>query len=174
MIARLSLIWAMAENGVIGRKGDLPWSLPDDLARFKALTEGHTVIMGRHTWESLWIRPLPGRTNIVVSRRHDFAPEGAHVVRSLGAALALAPTEEVFCIGGAGLFLKALPFATRLEMTLVHADIDGDVYMPSIDWSQWMLVGDELHEADQDHAYSFSFRTFERIMRAPFAEELAS
>lgn len=174
MIAQLGLVWAMAENGVIGRDGGLPWDLPDDLARFKAITEGHTVVMGRRTWESLWIKPLPNRTNIVVSRQHDFAAEGAIVARSLGAALAAAPTQEIYCIGGAGLFVKALPFATRLELTLIHADIEGDVYMPAIDWSQWMLTAESVHPADDRHAYPFSFRTFERLQRLPIEEELAS
>ena len=174
MIAHLGLIWAMAENGVIGRDSGLPWSLPDDLARFKALTEGHTVVMGRRTWDSLWVRPLPNRANIVVSRQYDLEAPGATVVRSLGAALAEAPTEQVFCIGGAGLFVKALPFATRLDVTLVHAQIEGDVYMPAIDWTQWMLIAEEFHPADDDHLFAFSFRTFERVMRRPIEEELAS
>lgn len=174
MIAHLSLIWAMAENGVIGRDGGLPWSLPADLARFKAMTEGHTVIMGRRTWESLWTRPLPNRFNIVVSRRDDFEAEGGQVARSLGEALALAPTEEIYCIGGAGLFVKALPFATRLEMTLIHANIEGDVYMPAIDWTRWMLTSESFHPKDDRHEYDFSFRTFQRVAAKPVQEELAS
>lgn len=174
MIAHLSLIWAMAENGVIGRDGGLPWSLPDDLARFKSLTKGNTVVMGRRTWESLWTRPLPHRANIVVSRRHDFEAEGAQVARSLGEALALAPTEQIYCIGGAGLFVKALPFATRLEMTLVHADVEGDVFMPAINWTQWMVVAEEFHGEDDRHEYSFTFRTLERVASKPIEEELAS
>lgn len=164
----------MAENGVIGRDGGLPWSLPDDLARFKALTKGHTVIMGRRTWESLWTHPLPDRANIVVSRRQDFEADGALVARSLGEALALAPTEQIYCIGGAGLFVKSLPFATRLEMTLIHADIEGDVFMPAINWTQWMLVFEEFHAKDDRHAYPFSFRTLERVVTKPVEEELAS
>lgn len=88
--------------------------------------------------------------------------------------MAEAPTEHVFCIGGAGLFLAALPFATTLEMTLIHADIPGDVYMPQIDWDEWTVIAEEFHPADHRHAYPFTFRTLERINRMPYQEELAS
>lgn len=158
----LTLIWAMADNGVIGRSGDLPWSLPDDLAHFKKLTLGGTVIMGRRTWDSLWRQPLPGRDNIVVTRNGDFIATGATVVGGLDEALIRAES-NAFCIGGAQLYAAALPFATHLEVTAVHDDADGDVYMPPVDWGEWILVAEEFHPADDKHASAFTFRSYERV-----------
>ena len=157
----LTLVWAMSENGVIGRSGDLPWSLPDDLARFKELTLDGTVIMGRKTWDSLRVRPLPRRTNIVVSRRADFLADGALVVNSMESALA-SSASEAFCIGGAQVYALALPLATRLELTVVHDSSEGDVYMPPIDWGEWMLTSEEFHPIDDRHNVSFSFRSYDR------------
>jgi len=159
----LSLVWAMSENGVIGSGGTLPWSLPDDLAHFKRLTHGHPVLMGRRTWDSLWLRPLPGRLNIVLTRNPTFSADGAQVVTSLDQAFELGTTYRMFCIGGAILFDEVMHRADRLEVTLVHAEVDGDVYMPSVDWSDWALTEETLHPADDRHAYAFSFRSYERI-----------
>src|SRR5262245_37513826 len=125
---RISLIAAMAENGVIGRGGQLPWRLEADLARFKQLTMGHTVIMGRKTWESIG-RPLPGRRMIVVTRQGRYAADGIEVAGNLEAALEaarVAGEEEAFIIGGAEVYRQALPLADRLYMTLVLAEIEGD------------------------------------------------
>ena len=159
---RLSLILAMAENRVIGRDNDLPWRLPADLKRFKRLTLDHTIVMGRKTFESL-PKLLPRRRSIVVSRNPSYRAEGAEVAGSLDEALALADGEaEVFVIGGAALFAEALPRASRLYLTRVHAEVDGDVRCPPLDEGSWQLVEEERHDADERHAYDFTFQVFER------------
>lgn len=136
---RLGLVWAQSTSGVIGRGGDIPWRVPEDLARFKQVTMGHTVVMGRQTWESLpaRVRPLPGRRNVVLSRRADFIADGADVAGSLEAALALSETDpEAWVIGGEQIYLLALPIATRCEVTEVEIDLprdDGDALAPVLD-----------------------------------------
>lgn len=135
----LILIAAVAKNGVIGRAGALPWHLPEDLRHFKELTTGHTVVMGRKTWESLpaRFRPLPGRRNIVVSRNPGFAAPGATLVDSLEAALKVGAGATVFLIGGAELYAHALPLAGRLELTEIDAEFAGDAFFPPIDPAFW-------------------------------------
>jgi dihydrofolate reductase len=135
----VGLVWAQSTSGVIGRGGDIPWRVPEDLARFKELTIGHTVVMGRRTWESLptKVRPLPGRRNVVLSRRRDFVADGARVAGSLEAALAAFETEpETWVIGGEQVYLLALPHATRCEVTEVEVDLrrdDDDALAPVLD-----------------------------------------
>ncbi len=158
----ISLIVAMADNGVIGRDNDLPWRLPDDLKFFKRTTLGAPIVMGRRTWQSIG-RPLPGRTNLVVTRNRRFEADGAQVAHSLGDALALvADVPEVFVIGGATLYREALPMASRLYLTEVHADIDGDTTFPQWDRSQWREVRRDDRPADADHAHPFSLVLLER------------
>lgn len=134
-MTRVGLVWAQSTSGVVGRGGDIPWRVPEDLARFKQLTIGHTVVMGRRTWESLpaKVRPLPGRRNVVLSRQTDFMADGAEVVDSLEQAL----TEpETWVIGGAQVYLLALPRATRCEITEVDIDLprdDDDALAPVLD-----------------------------------------
>jgi dihydrofolate reductase len=134
-MTQVGLVWAQSTSGVIGRGGDIPWRVPEDLARFKQLTIGHTVVMGRRTWESLpvKVRPLPGRRNVVLSRQADFGADGAEVVGSLDEAL----TEpEAWVIGGAQIYLLALPLATRCEVTEVEVDLvrdDEDAVAPALD-----------------------------------------
>lgn len=164
--ARLSVIVAWSENRVIGRDGDLPWRLPDDLKRFKRLTTGHPIVMGRKTWDSIG-RPLPGRTNVVLSRDPAFAPDGAVVARSFDDALAAAAAApggdtEIFVIGGAALFDRALADAHRVYLTVVHANIDGDVRLEPIDFSRWRLVEYVGHPADDRHAHAFTYKTYDR------------
>ena len=153
----LTLVVAMSENRVIGRDGDLPWRLPNDLKHFKQVTMGKPIIMGRKTWESLYVKPLPGRRNIVVTRNAGYEAEGAETSDSLGSALTLATGEdEAMIIGGAELFAAALDTATRLHLTEVHAKIEGDTYFPEFDRSQWREVSREAHDAEGDApAYSF-------------------
>jgi dihydrofolate reductase len=161
---RISIIAAMAENGVIGRDGRLPWHLAADLKRFKSLTMGHTLVMGRKTWESIG-RPLPGRRMVVVSRQADYRPEGVEVVTSLDDALAIASAagdEEVFVIGGAEIYQLALPRADRLYMTLVLADVEGDTYFPEVEWDHWQRLDSETHEADRENDHPHVFHVFER------------
>jgi dihydrofolate reductase len=161
---RITLIAAMAENRVIGRDNALPWHLPADLARFKQRTEGHVVIMGRRTFESVG-RPLPNRRSIVITRKRDFHPPGAEIARSLEEALEIAresKQDEVFILGGAEIYALALPDVDRLEFTIVHADVSGDTFFPECDLSKWTLQDEQRHEADDRHAHAFSFRTYER------------
>jgi dihydrofolate reductase len=159
----LSGIVAMSLNRVIGRGNALPWRLPADLARFKQLTMGHTLVMGRRTWESIG-RPLPGRTSVVVTRqRHFAAPTGVHLAHSLDEALALAQGDsEPFVIGGADLFAQALPRLTRLHLTLIEADVEGDVYFPPLELSQWRRVADEPHPASDGFPHPYRFLVYER------------
>ena len=159
----VSLILAMAENGVIGRGGGLPWHLPKDLRHFKQLTVDHTVIMGRKTFEEIK-QPLANRRNVVISRDPDFHPRGVTVVPSLEEALALGATEdEVFVIGGGEIFRLALPRADRLYLTLVHAKVEGDTTFPPLDLATWALEEEADHPADAQHEYAYSFRTYSRI-----------
>jgi dihydrofolate reductase len=165
----VSLIAAVSENNVIGHKGRLPWHLPDDLQRFRKLTGGKTVIMGRKTYESLG-QPLPNRRNIIVTRQEGYRAEGCEVVHSLEEALrkASAPSpqtpgmEEVFVIGGAELYRQALALAHRLYLTRVHAQVEGEVFFPEVDWLQWREVAREGHPADRRHPYPFTFLEYER------------
>lgn len=159
----VSLVVAVAENGVIGRAGGLPWHLPKDLQHFKKLTVDHTVIMGRKTFDEIK-QPLANRRNVVISRDASFQPRGVTVVPSLKEALALGATEdEVFVIGGGEIFRLALPRADRLYLTQVHAKVEGDTCFPAFDLATWALEDEEYHPADLKHAYPFTFRTYSRI-----------
>ena len=158
----LTLIAAVARNGVIGQDNRLPWHLPADLKHFKALTTGHAVIMGRKTWESLpeKFRPLPGRQNIVVTRNAGYAAEGAVVVGSLPAALAAAAGDEAFVIGGAELYQAALPLAARLQLTEIDADYAGDTWFPPRDPQQWRETARDAQHDETGLGYAFV--TYER------------
>lgn len=152
------LVAAVAANGVIGRGGGIPWHLPDDMRRFRELTIGHPVVMGRRTWESLpaRFRPLPGRRNIVVSRASGTPGDGAEWVRSLDEALALAAGEErVGVIGGAALYAAALPLADRLELTEIGRAIDGDTRFPDWDRDAFAETAREQHRSDDGLPYAF-------------------
>jgi dihydrofolate reductase len=157
---RLSAIVAMATNRCIGRDNTLPWRLPADLKRFKQLTLGHTLIMGRKTYESIG-RPLPGRTTLVVTRQRDYAPEGVQVVHSLEQALELARGDEVFIAGGADLYRQAMAHVRRLHLTRIGRDYEGDTFFPEVDLSGWRLVAEEHHPATATEP-PFSFLTYER------------
>ncbi len=158
----LTLIAAVARNGVIGIENRLPWHLPADLRRFKALTSGHAVIMGRKTWESLpeKFRPLPGRRNIVVTRDGSYRAEGAMVALSLPAAIAAAGSGEAFVIGGAELYAAALPLADRLQLTEIDASYEGDTHFPAMDRQQWQETSREAHH--DETGLDYAFVTYER------------
>jgi dihydrofolate reductase len=156
----ITLVVAMARNGVIGRDGALPWRLPDDLRRFKALTMGKPILMGRRTWESIG-RPLPGRSNLVMTRDPSFRAEGAIVVHSLDEALALAQ-DELMVIGGAEIYALAIPHADRVHLTAVAADVEGDARLPAFDAGAWRETAREHHPADERHACAMDFITLER------------
>ncbi|HVZ91432.1 MAG TPA: dihydrofolate reductase [Rhizomicrobium sp.] len=157
----VSLVVAMADNGVIGVNGTLPWRVPDDLRRFKALTMGKPCIMGRRTWDSLPRKPLPGRHNIVVTRDPQFRADGASLVHSLQEALAIAAgAEEICIIGGAEIYRAALPFADRIHLTEIHADVEGDTRLALFDRAIWRESRREDHGAGEGPR--FSFVTLER------------
>jgi len=158
----VSLIVALDDNGVIGRDGGLPWRLSADLRRFKSLTMGHHLVMGRKTFDSIG-RPLPGRTSIVLTRQTGWSAPGVLVAASLADALALAGHDsEVFVIGGAELFRQAWPRVARLYLTRVHAKVEGDVRLDPWDESRWRLVSRESGPADAQNQYPYSFEVYTR------------
>jgi dihydrofolate reductase len=160
------MIAALSSNGVIGRDGTVPWRLSTDLKRLKALTMGHHVIMGRKTFETL-PRPLPGRTNVVITRSADYTPEGAVVVHSLEDAIRLAADAgdtEPFIVGGAEIYDLAMHRADRMYLTRVHAEVEGDTVFPDFDdVSEWRLTDAEHFEADEKNQYPYSFLTYDRL-----------
>lgn len=162
----LSIIVAMAQKGAIGKDNDLLWHLGDDLKRFKKLTTGHPVVMGRRTWESLPKRPLPGRRNIVMTENPDFEAPGAEVVHGVaGLFKALKGCDdEVFVMGGASIYELLLPYTKRLYVTRVYRDYEADVYFPTIDMSEFTLVkfGEPLYDEESglDYAYEEYDRKF--------------
>lgn len=165
---KLSLICAMDENMVIGNNNRLPWHLPEDLKYFKRTTMGKCIIMGRKTFESIG-RPLPGRTNIIVTRSRDYEVDNARVVDSLADAIELAEnvsfidgTDEAFIIGGAELYKHALPYVDRMHLTMVHAEVDGDTFFPDFAVEEWQEVSKEYFEADEFNPYPYSICIFER------------
>ena len=158
----LSIIVAISENRVIGRDGDLPWHISEDLRRFKSLTMGCPIIMGRKTYESIG-RPLPGRTSVVISTNADYPEKGILLARDFCEALDLVrDASEVFVVGGARIYELALPFVDRIYLTQVYTKIDGDTFFPEIDWSHWDLVEQSPGKRCADDKFEYSFQTFDR------------
>lgn len=160
----LSIIVAASENNVIGINNHLPWHLPIDMKYFKDTTMGKPIVMGRKSFEELG-RVLPGRPNIMITRRADYKAEGLYVVPSLEAGIEKAKTfgtEEIFITGGGEIFKLALPIIDRLYLTRVHAEVSGDTYFPEFDPRGWKLVKNERHEKDEKHAYALTFQVWER------------
>ena len=158
----------MSTNGVIGKDNGLPWRLPKDMKHFMSSTMGKPVIMGRKTFESMK-SPLPGRTNIVLTRDQSWSRDGVFVASDLSKAFELGRIaaeqdnlSEFFVIGGSSLYEEAMPHATRLYVTQIEAVIEGDVSFPDINWAGWSSIRNERHEADEDHAYSFTISEFVR------------
>jgi dihydrofolate reductase len=162
----ISIIAAMGTNRVIGRGNGLPWNLPADTRFFKETTRGHPVIMGRKTFDTMG-KPLPGRRNIVITRRPHLEIPGAEVVSSLEAALSLVNVqeEEVFIIGGSEIYEMALAIADRMYLTLIHESFEGDTFFPEFDESDWVVVSRRDREADERNPHAFSFLTYERSDR---------
>jgi dihydrofolate reductase len=159
----ISLLVAASENGVIGRDNGMPWHLPDDLKHFKALTLGKPVLMGRRTFDSIG-RPLPGRTNLVLTRSPEWSVPGVTVVADLDAAIrAAAGAAELVVAGGAQVYALALPRATRIYLTRIHASVNGDTHLPDIDLAQWQETARALHPADARHPYAMSFVTLQKL-----------
>ena len=165
---KIAMIWGMSRNRTIGRNNALPWHLSEDLKYFKRVTMGKPIIMGRKTWESIG-RPLPGRSNIVISRDPNYSAEGIKVVGTLEEAISLAESialidgaDEVVVIGGAQIYALTLPIADRLYMTQVHAEVEGDAFFPQFDLTQWHEVGREDFSAAGPNPYDYSFVVLER------------
>ena len=161
---KISLIVAASENNVIGRDNDLPWKLPIDMKFFVQTTKGHCILMGRKNLESFG-RLLPNRTNILLTRDQTYKFEGAEIFFELEKAIAFAKEqgeEELMVIGGGEIYRQCLPFADRIYLTRVHAEIEGDVHFPDIEPSIWELKSEEFHEKDEKHNYAFTFQKFER------------
>jgi len=161
-MSRLSIIAAIARNGVIGKNNTLPWHLPADMAFFKKTTTGHTIVMGRKNYQDIG-RPLPNRRNIVLSRDTGFRAKGCEVVNSFDEMLAITDdNEEVFIIGGAGLYVTALAVAPRMLITKIAAEIKGDVLFPEIIWNDWQEISSEHHDADEKNKYAFDIVEYKR------------
>jgi dihydrofolate reductase len=159
----VSLIWAMADNRVIGIENRLPWKLPADMQWFRKHTLGKPIVMGRLTFESFGAKPLPGRRNLIISRDANYQAEGIEVYPSLEAALnAARDAEEVMIIGGASVYTQALPLAHRLYMTLVHADVKGDAWFPDFPLNEWREAERHDHPADEKNPHPYSFVILER------------
>lgn len=158
------MIVAASENNVIGVDGDLPWRLSADLKRFKQLTMGHHIIMGRKTFDSIG-RLLPGRTTVIVTRQAGFEFAGAKVANSIEEAISICGEDECpFVTGGAEIYRLALPLVTELNLTRVHTESDGDTLLPEMNWDHWELVDKESHAGDQKNNFDYSFETYRRIM----------
>jgi dihydrofolate reductase len=160
----ISIIVAIAKNLAIGKNNDLLWHLPDDLKRFKRITLGHKVIMGRNTYLSLPFRPLKERENIVISDKPEEVFQGCTMVRSIAEAVTLCSSqEECFVIGGASVYTQFLPYADKLYITWVHKDFEGDVFFPGINFEEWNLISEENCPVDENLGFSWSYTIYERI-----------
>ena len=159
----ISMIVAMAENRAIGKNNELLWHLPKDFQHFKSVTMGKPILMGRKTFESIG-KALPGRKNIVITRDNNFTAEGIVIVHSITAALeATEEFDDVMVIGGASFYEQMLPVTETLYLTVVHQDFEADVFFPEIKTEDWEVVEQVKHEADEKHAYPYSFITYRRI-----------
>jgi dihydrofolate reductase len=163
----ISLIAALTKNRVIGKNNDLPWHLPDDMKYFMQTTKAHHVIMGRKNYESIpeKFRPLPNRTNIVVTRQKDFSAPGCRIVNTLEEGIKLAREageNELFIIGGSEIYALGMPYANQLYLTEIDANVDGDTYFPSFNKVEWQEQSRTHHEADARHAYAFDFVVYKK------------
>ncbi|MCB1704178.1 MAG: dihydrofolate reductase [Halioglobus sp.] len=168
-MTRVAIIVAVADNGVIGKDNALPWKIPEDMQHFKRITLGKPVVMGRKTYESIG-RPLPGRTNVVISRDPQFQAGGVEVARSLEQALALAGAiaerdgvEEIMVMGGAQIYRETLPVADTLYITEIHASVDGDACLCDIEWPLWREISREHRAAQPPNPYDYSFVCYQRL-----------
>lgn len=161
-MTNLSIIAAVARNGVIGRDNTLPWRLPADMAFFKKTTTGHTIVMGRKNYQDIG-HPLPNRRNIVLSRDPEFAAKGCEIASSFEDMLDKTRNdEEVFIIGGAAIYAIAHEHAKRMFLTKIKADVEGDVFFPEIDWSNWKEISKEHYEPDDKNKYTFEIVEYEK------------
>jgi dihydrofolate reductase len=160
----ISAIVAMSENRVIGDHNQLPWHLPADLRHFKTLTKGHPILMGRKTFESIG-RPLPNRTNIVITSNPEFKTPGCIVVNSIDEAIQHAKqndNKEIFIIGGANVYQQCMSSVSRIYLTIVHEEFEGDAFFPELNMNEWIEMESNTHAADDENEYSYTFLTLER------------
>lgn len=157
----LTLIAAASENNALGKDNDLVWHLPDDFKRFKALTSGHYIVMGRKTFES-FPKPLPNRTHVIITRQKDYeVPEGCIVVNSLSKAIEVCPeNEEMFIIGGGQIYKQSIEIADKIELTRIHTTVEADTFFPEIDEDIWEVIQSEYHPKDEKHKHDFTYLTF--------------
>lgn len=156
------MIAAAAENNALGKDNEMVWHLPNDFKRFKQLTTGHHIIMGRKTFES-FPKPLPNRTHIIITRQKDYQPDNCIVVSSMSEALEKTPkNEDVFIIGGGEIYHLGLPVADKIELTRVHSEFMADAFFPKLNPEEWQLEKEEFHPKDEKHNFDFTFQTFVR------------
>ena len=162
---KLISIAAIAENNAIGKNNDLVWYLPDDFKRFKSLTSGHYIILGRKTFES-FPKPLPNRTHVIITRQKNFQAPGHLVVNSLNEAIAAIPKNEerAFVIGGGEIYKQAMSRVDQLEITHVHTTVEGDTFFPEIDQKQWKVIEETYHPKDERHQFDFTYKTYVRSL----------
>ncbi|QSS98297.1 dihydrofolate reductase [Psychroflexus sp. ALD_RP9] len=160
---KLISIAAIAENNTIGKNNDLVWHLPDDFKRFKSLTSGHYIILGRKTFES-FPKPLPHRTHVIITRQEHYQAPGHLVVSGLNEAIAAIPKNEnkAFVIGGGEIYKQAMSRVDQLEITHVHTTVEGDAFFPEIDQKQWKVIEETYHPKDERHQYDFTYKTYVR------------
>lgn len=158
----ITLIAAIAENNALGKDNQLLWHLPDDFKRFKTVTTGHYIILGRKTFES-FPKPLPNRTHVIITRQKDYNHEGCLIVDSLEKAIDICPkNEELFIIGGGEIYKQSIDIADKLDITKVHHSFDADTYFPEINKQKWKLASAEFHSKDEKHPFDFTFETYLR------------
>jgi dihydrofolate reductase len=163
-MSRIALVVAVSRNGVIGRDGGLPWHISSDLKRFKSITMGKPVIMGRKTWESLPKRPLPGRPNIVITRQANYHAEGATVVADVAAAISVAgKAGEIAIIGGGEIYRAVFPMTDRIYLTEVDLEVEGDTHFPTLAPGEWNEIARERHQAGPNDSAGFTLRTLDRL-----------
>lgn len=159
----ITLIAAAAENNALGKDNQLVWHLPDDFKRFKQITSGHYIIMGRKTFES-FPKPLPNRTHVIITRQKNYTVDDCIVVNSIEEAIKVCPkNEEVFIIGGADIYNQSIDFAEKIELTRVHANFEADAFFPEINLNNWKLTFEEKHTQDEKHNFDFTFQTFVKV-----------
>ena len=156
----ITMVAAIAENNALGKDNDLLWHLPDDFKRFKQITSGHYIIMGRKTFES-FPKPLPNRTHVIITRQKNYHPEGCIIVDSMEKAIEACPKDEtIFIIGGGEIYTLGMDFADSIELTRVHENFEADTFFPEIDNTKWKLTSEEHHPADERHKFNFTYQTF--------------
>jgi dihydrofolate reductase len=161
-MGKRNIIVAMANNGCIGKDNDLPWRLPADLKFFKKTTLGHTILMGRKTFESIGSKPLPGRKNVVITRDVNFKSEGVDIYHSIDKALEQLIDEDIFIIGGAQIYEQTLQLTDFLYITRVNTTLDGDAYFPEISSSNWKLIQEEMHPIDEKNHLEMRFQVYQK------------